>query len=155
MLFRFWSGSGYQQTTKVTASMHGHIWGLCEHIVFWGNKVVGITSIRTGVRNRNLTFLFFNQNICCGYSKEPSQWDGSFEHSKLMLKNMGKIIFTILCWNFFLSKPVKYWWNWHSDRIIVLPFDRLSEITSLRTSCCQLIVTLLKIDPHSEYLGDH
>ena len=24
--------------------------------------------------------LFFIQNICCGYSKEPSQRDGSFEH---------------------------------------------------------------------------
>ena len=25
------------------------------------------------VRNENLIFLFLNQNICCGYSKEPSQ----------------------------------------------------------------------------------
>ena len=33
----------------------------------------------------------------CGYSKEPSQWDGSFEHPKHMLKLMGKRIFTILC----------------------------------------------------------
>ena len=24
------------------------------------------------VCNENLTFLFLNQNICCGYSKEPS-----------------------------------------------------------------------------------
>ena len=31
----------------------------------------------------NLIFLFLNQNICCGYSKEPSQCDGSsFEHPK-------------------------------------------------------------------------
>ena len=29
-------------------------------------------------------FLFLNQNIFCGYSKEPSQWDGSFEHPKHM-----------------------------------------------------------------------
>ena len=34
-------------------------------------------------------FLFLNQNICCGYSKEPSQW-GSFEHPKHMLKNFKK-----------------------------------------------------------------
>ena len=41
--------------------------------------------------------LFLNQNICCGYSKEePSQWDGSFEHPKHLLKLMGKKIFTIL-----------------------------------------------------------
>ena len=35
---------------------------------------------------RKIIFLFFNQNICCGYSKEPSQLDGSFEHPKHMLK---------------------------------------------------------------------
>ena len=28
--------------------------------------------------------LFLIQNICCGYSKEPSQGDGSFEHQKHM-----------------------------------------------------------------------
>ena len=30
------------------------------------------------VRNENLILSFLNQNICCGYSKEPSQRDGSF-----------------------------------------------------------------------------
>ena len=34
------------------------------------------------MRNENLIFLFLNQNICCGYSKEPSQWDSSFEQPK-------------------------------------------------------------------------
>ena len=29
---------------------------------------------------KKIIFLFLYQNICCGYSKEPSQWDGSFEH---------------------------------------------------------------------------
>ena len=29
-----------------------------------------------------LISLFFKQNIGCRYSKEPSQWDGSFEHQK-------------------------------------------------------------------------
>ena len=48
------------------------------------------------VRNENLIFLFLNQNICCGYSKEPSQWDYSFEHTKHILKVMGKKVFTIL-----------------------------------------------------------
>ena len=33
----------------------------------------------------NLFFLFLNQNICCGYSIEPSQWDGSFEHPEIFL----------------------------------------------------------------------
>ena len=44
----------------------------------------------------NFFFLFLNQNICCGYSKETSQWDGSFEHLKQMLKLMGKEIFRFL-----------------------------------------------------------
>ena len=60
--------------------------------------------------NENLFFLFLNQNICCGYSKEPSRWDGyskepsrwdgSFEHPYHMLKLMGKKIFTFLRWQF-------------------------------------------------------
>ena len=36
--------------------------------------------------NESLIFLFLNQNICCGYSKEPSQLDVSFVHAKHMLK---------------------------------------------------------------------
>ena len=43
-----------------------------------------------------IVFLFLNRNICCGYSKELSQWDGSFERPKHMWKLMGKKIFTIL-----------------------------------------------------------
>ena len=45
---------------------------------------------------QKIFFLFLNQNVCYGYSKELSQWDGSFEHQKHMLKLMGKKIFTIL-----------------------------------------------------------
>ena len=41
-------------------------------------------------------FLFLIQNICCGYSKELSQGDGSFEHPKHVFKLMGKKIITIL-----------------------------------------------------------
>ena len=41
-------------------------------------------------------FLFLNQNICREYSKEPSHWDGSFEHPKHILKPKDKKIFTIL-----------------------------------------------------------
>ena len=32
--------------------------------------------------SQKLIFFFLNQNICSGYSKEPSQWDCSFEHPK-------------------------------------------------------------------------
>ena len=45
---------------------------------------------------RKIIFLFFNQNICCGYSKEPSPRDGSFQGPKDMPKIMGKKVFTIL-----------------------------------------------------------
>ena len=38
------------------------------------------------VHTKSLIFLFLNQNICCGYSKEPPQWEGSFEHGKHLLK---------------------------------------------------------------------
>ena len=44
--------------------------------------------------------VYLTQNSCFGYSKEPSQWDGSFEHKKCMLKLLGKKIFTILRSNF-------------------------------------------------------
>ena len=52
--------------------------------------------------NENLIFLFLHQNICCGFSKEPTRWDGSFEHPKHMLKLMGKKIFICLRWKGFV-----------------------------------------------------
>ena len=57
--------------------------------------------------NRKIIFLFLIQNICCEYSKEPSQSDGSFVYPKHMLNIIGKRIFTILHWNLCLSKPVE------------------------------------------------
>ena len=55
-----------------------------------------------------MIFLFLNQNICYGYTKEMSQWDGSFDHPNHMLKIMGKKIVLIGTENVCLSKPVKY-----------------------------------------------
>ena len=49
------------------------------------------------VRIGKLFSLFLIQNICCGYSKEPSECDGSFGDPKHMFKSMGKKIITILC----------------------------------------------------------
>ena len=57
------------------------------------------------VPNQILTFLFLNQNICCGYSKEPSQQDGSFQHLKQMFKLMDTKILTILRPNFSSPEP--------------------------------------------------
>ena len=42
----------------------------------------------------NIIFSFLSQNICCGYSKEPFQRDGSLKHPLYMLKSMGKKILT-------------------------------------------------------------
>ena len=30
-----------------------------------------------------ISFLFLNRNIHCGYSKEPSECEGSFEHQNI------------------------------------------------------------------------
>ena len=59
------------------------------------------SGLQIRVRNWILFFLFLNQNICCGYSKESSQWDGSFEHPKHMFKLMDKKIIEILRLLFF------------------------------------------------------
>ena len=51
--------------------------------------------LKINLCNKKIIILFLNQNICCGvYSKEPSHWDGSFEHQKHMLQIMGKEILT-------------------------------------------------------------
>ena len=55
------------------------------------------------MRNWKLFFLFLNQSICCGYSIELSQWDGSFEHPKRMFKLMGNEIIAILRWKTFFN----------------------------------------------------
>ena len=72
-----------------------------------------LTVINQTFCTKKLNFLFLNQNICCGYSKEPSQWDGSFKRPKNILKLIGNIYtFTLI---FFLSKHLikgtiyKYW----------------------------------------------
>ena len=83
--------------------------------------------VKRAYDNEKIIFLFLNQNICCGYSKEPSQWDGSFEHPKHMLKFMGKKISTILRTKFCLSKPMlspfltgDMDWSIHSTREEIL-----------------------------------
>ena len=66
---------GYLSTdNKVAASM--------ERV---HNPLSGLT---LRLRTQKLIFLFLNQNICCGYSKEPSQWDGFFKHPKHRFKLM-------------------------------------------------------------------
>ena len=55
------------------------------------------SGLQIRVRNQKLFFLFLNQTICCGCSKEPSQGGGLFEHPQHMLKLVDKKkIFKIL-----------------------------------------------------------
>ena len=56
--------------------------------LLWGLKL--------RVRTQKNIFLISQPKQCCVYSKEPSQWDGSFEHPKHKFKVMGKKIFTFL-----------------------------------------------------------
>ena len=60
----------------------------------WTSKKFGQKYIRPLVKSayQKINFLFLNQNISCGYSKEPSH--GSFEHLKHLLILMGEKIFT-------------------------------------------------------------
>ena len=55
-----------------------------------------IACLQRRVHTGKSFFLFLNQNICCGSSKEPSHWDCSVEHPKHMFKLMGKEINAIL-----------------------------------------------------------
>ena len=55
---------------------------------------------------KKLIFLFLNRNICCGYSKEPSQWDGSFEHSNKCSNWWLRKYLQFYTQKFCLSKPM-------------------------------------------------
>ena len=69
-------------------------------------RIILITGLQIRVRIGKLFSLFLIQNICCGYSKEPPQCDGSFEHPKHMLKLIGKKIIAIYPNFFCLSGPM-------------------------------------------------
>ena len=64
-----------------------------------------MSSLQIGVRIGKFSF-FLIQNICCGYSKEPSQLDGSLEHPKHMFKLMGKKIIKVYANKISLSGPM-------------------------------------------------
>ena len=82
-------------------TLRWYTWSNFWKISFCRNQLTKGPQIR--LRNRKLFFLVLNQNICCGYSKEPSHWDGSFEHPKHMFKLMDKKIITILRRKFLLN----------------------------------------------------
>ena len=47
----------------------------CEggKVKVWNLETGLLIKVQLRACNENLVFLFLNQNICCGYSKEPSQ----------------------------------------------------------------------------------
>ena len=76
-------------TLGVAEDMHTNYIRVYRHLVYNAQQKIII--------------LLLNQNKCCGYSKEPSQWDGSFEHPKHMLEylqmymKLKMFIYLILC----------------------------------------------------------
>ena len=69
------------------------------------------------VHNWKLFFLFPNQNMCCGYSKEPFRWDGSLERTKHMFKLMDRKVIAILRKLFLLNWTYVYWTYWQVARV--------------------------------------
>ena len=76
--------------------------------IFYGDLLLQADTFMQAPCNWKLFILFLNQNICCGYSKEPSHWDASFEHPKHMFKLIDKKIIAILRWNLLLNWPYVY-----------------------------------------------
>ena len=89
-------------------------------------------------------FLFLIWNICCGYSKELSQWDDSFENPKQMLKLMDKKKFTILC-------------SYHPSRPMNLPASNVLAdkifLTSLSPASLTWRFTLTQVQDCSFFLS--
>ena len=72
----------YNEFTKIQLLPRNPFIYFYHTIVF-----TGYTGHQIRVCNRKLLFLFLNQNICCGCSKELSQWHGFFEYPKLMARD--------------------------------------------------------------------
>ena len=98
---------------------------------------ISYSGLKLRVRTKKLIFLFLIQNICCGYSKELSHWNGSFEHPKHMIKLMGKKIFTSLRLNFFAYQNLWYWYHYEltcgKQVLILFSWLRFGYTLSLTT----------------------
>ena len=86
--------------------------------------------------NENFIFLFLNQNKCYGYSKEPSQWDSSFEPPNHMLKLMGMKIFTILRWKFLFIWSCVWSWFWCNNSDVLFWYMRTYLCCHLNPKSC-------------------
>ena len=59
------------------------------------NELFACSELETRVRNSKLTYLFLRQNMCCGYSKEPSQYSILRPYIKHFISEMDLRIFTV------------------------------------------------------------
>ena len=82
---------------------------------FLSSLILGVSDSKGVCQNLSLpsfrlnrkTFSYFSTKIkCCGYSKEPAQWDGSIEHPKYMLKLLAMQKFYI---NLFVYLDLRSW----------------------------------------------
>ena len=65
-----------------------------------------LTGLQIRVRIGKIFSLFLIQIVCCGYSKEPSQCEGSLQHQKHIFELIGKEIIAILRLKICLSSPM-------------------------------------------------
>ena len=86
-------GKGHELIQSSTTPDPGYRWE-SDNFIIRQHKREPRGQIR--VCYEKLFFLFLNQNICCGYSKEPSQTESSFEQPKHTFKLIDKEIVIIL-----------------------------------------------------------
>ena len=106
-------GSIYKCMLLTTALLESMGWGIRQsklhfttyppsslsnnlHLTWQPFQLLSNSDLQIKDRNSKLIFLFHYQNPCCGYSKEPSHRDGSFEHPLHRFKWIGKKIITTL-----------------------------------------------------------
>ena len=104
------------------------------------NQVIGILRASDTSVYGKLFSLFLIQNICCGYSKEPSQWDGSFMHPQHMLKWLVRKLLKFYAHKISLSgpmysicSPMSLWLRWAKKEWWT--YLGLSPNCSLNSSC--------------------
>ena len=98
------------------------------------NLILAMFPITSVQAFRKIIFLFLNQNIWCGYSKESSQWEGSFEHPKQMLKFMGEKLFTIFYADFFFVY-LNLWVQLASDEFYIQTRNAVANLQSKLHKC--------------------
>ena len=108
-----------------------------------------VTGPQIRVRNWKLFFLLLNKNICCGCSKEPSQWDGSFEHPRHMFKLMDREIIAILHWKTLLNWPYAVT---HMDPEVGTGLGMDSPCRKFLDLCMLVVIWWYKYEPNIYFI---